>query len=185
MSDVTTTIEPGTEVAVFTDTATGELVEVANQELAVRDAINALVQGKSSVFSSITGTDFASKLAVLNATTNSKPLAENLGKTIWIENIVVQFVSIKDQQNPEGPRVPAKRSILIDQDGTAYHAISNGVFSGIENLIGIVGQPHTWPFALPIVVTREGAGIQKFFNMRPDQEAFQKRLAEYAKASGK
>jgi hypothetical protein len=168
--------DANTEVEIF-DPNTGAEIVPAQSGSEVRDAIQALNEGRSSVFSSITGTDFASKLAVLNATTNSKALAENLGKTIAVENIVVQFVKLNDVENP-GQFVEAPRTILIDADGTAYHAISKGLFQSVENLIGIAGQPGSWPFPLPVVASREGEGARKYFTLRPDEKAYKAKLAE-------
>lgn len=128
-------------------------------------AIASLAEGKQTVFSTIDGTDFASKLAVLDATTNSLALSENLGKRINLANIVVQAIEMTDEDTGELATVP--RTILIDADGTAYHAISKGVFRAVENIIGIVGAPKTWPNPLPVVVAQEGTGTRKYFTIRP------------------
>lgn len=132
---------------------------------ATKGAIEALASGKATVFSTITGNDHATKLEVFNAVTNSLPIADNLGKTINLVNIVVQSVEMTDENSGEVQDVP--RTILVDADGTAYHAISGGLFRSVETMLGVVGHPSGWPAPLPVAVTREGSGTNKYFTMRP------------------
>ncbi len=129
------------------------------------NAVQALADGKSTVFSTITGDDFAAKMKVLNATTASLPLAEILNKPIELVDIVVQVIEMADEASGEVRDVP--RTILIAKDGTAYHAISNGVFRAVENILGILGKPHTWPAPVKIKVQREGTGNRQYFTIVP------------------
>lgn len=152
---------------------TGEIIESGS---VVRDAIASLSAGRSNVFSSITGTDFASKLANLSATTNSVALVDNLNKTINVKDIVIQIVQMLNEDTNR--REDAPRVILIDSEGTAYHAISKGLFSSVENMIGILGQPGTWPFPIPVKAQREGSGTRKYFTLYPDMDAVSKLAAK-------
>lgn len=128
-------------------------------------AVQALAEGKATVFTTITGDDFASKMKVLNATTASLPLAENLNKPIELVDVVVQVVEMANEQTGEMQEVP--RTILIAKDGTAYHAISVGVFRAVENILGILGKPNTWPGPVKIKVQREGTGNRQYFTIVP------------------
>jgi len=128
-------------------------------------AIEKLAAGRATVFSTIQGDDFSTKLAVLNATTASEPIAENLNKPIQLVNVVVQSIDMADEQTGEVSAVP--RTILVDKDGKAYHAISSGIFKAVENIIGILGQPHTWPAPVAVKAIREGSGTRQYFTLVP------------------
>lgn len=124
--------EVGGEVTVYSDPI-------------VDSAINSLNTGTGLAYSSITGDDFDTKLRVLSAVTNSEPFQDNIGKTIQLKDIVIQKVSLKNRDNPNGPRVIQPRVILLDTEGNAYHAISGVLLGSVGNFIGILGQPSTWP----------------------------------------
>ena len=133
---------------------------------ATESAVQALSAGRSNVFSTIKGDDFESKAALYNATTDSKPLAENLNKPITIANIVVQVIDIADENTGEVSTVP--RTILVDADGTAYHAISSGIFKSVENLLGIFGaDPTKWGGKVTVKAIREGSGTRQYFTLAP------------------
>lgn len=148
-----------TDVAVIDDDA-----QVA-RKFNTADAIQALADGKTTVFSTLTGDDFDTKLQLLDAVTNSEPIADNLGKPIRLVNVVIQTVELADEETGELNELP--RTILLDEDGTAYHAISMGVFRAVETVLGVVGQPSTWPSPLNIQVTKEGKAPRAYYTIRP------------------
>lgn len=131
-----------------------------NNEIAtISDQVNDLNNGQVSVYSSIKGDDFESKKRVLAATTNAARVDENIGKTIMLKDVVVQAIDISDTDDKTGEvtNTEAARIILIDADGSSYAAVSTGLFRALTNLFGILGEPHTWPEALPIQVVKERA----------------------------
>lgn len=141
---------------------------------ATHAAVQALASGSTNVFSTIKGDDADSRLAVFEATTASVPLAENLNKPIALANIVVQVIDIADdnadadEQTGEVPTVTVPRTILIDKDGTAYHAISNGVFKSVENLTGILGSdPARWPENFTVKAVKGGSGTRQYMTLVP------------------
>lgn len=158
MTDAKNTSNPGTEVEVAT---TGAAIAAAG---GVSEAIHGLNSGVSNVYSSIKGTDFASRKQVLAATTTSVPLSDNLGKPIDLVNIVVQAIELPDENTGELVEVP--RTVLIAADGTAYHAVSGGIFRSLENLLGILGEPAGWPEPVTVVVTKEGKAPRAYFTIR-------------------
>lgn len=135
-----------------------ELATIATQ-------VSNLNDGTVSVFSSIKGDDFATKARVLAATTNAVALNEHLGETILLKDVVVQAIEIADEQT--GEQNEAARVILLAEDGTSYSAVSEGIFKALTNMFGILGQPHTWPHALPVQVVEERSrkGF-KFFTIK-------------------
>lgn len=132
---------------------------------ATENAIDKLASGKSTVFSTLKGDDAATKLAVWTATTDSVPLAENLNKPIQLANVVMQVIDMADEETGEIQTVP--RTILIDAEGKAYHAISQGVFKAVENIFGILGQPDTWDKPLAVKAVRGGSGTRQYMTLVP------------------
>lgn len=179
MSDTSITASvPGVIEEDF-DPNTGEIVEPEQVStdpgaLVVQDAIRRLQSGNVSVYSTVQGTDFEAKKTVLNAVTSALPLADNLGKHIDLENVVVQAVDL-DRRDPQGnvvtdehgtpQKITQPRVILIDADGTAYYAISPVVLKALETFMGVLGQPHEWPEPVGMKVTREKARIGSYYNM--------------------
>ena len=123
-----------------------------------------LSHGQVSVFSTITGTDHASKIEVLDAMGNSVPLDDNIGKVINLKNVVVQQIEMADQATGELRSQP--RITLIDADGTSYHVISNVVFKDLKNFFGILGMPANWPAPLPVVAESSKATVGKFISLK-------------------
>lgn len=117
--------------------------------------------GNSAIYSSIVGDSFEARKSIVNAMTTSEPIDEHLGEVIRLANYVIQAVTLLDD---EGQSNVAPRVILIDEDGTAYHGTSVGLFSSLQNLSAILGEPATWPEAVEIAVAREKTrkGFQVF-----------------------
>lgn len=150
----------------MSDASTGNEIEAVRPTSdGIRNAVDALASGKQTVFSTIAGDDFDSKMRVLEATTASLAIADNLNKTIVLKDIVVQIVEMADEQTGELVEVP--RTILIADDGVAYHAISKGVFRAVENILGILGSPDKWTAPVPVKVVREGTGVRQYFTIKP------------------
>lgn len=120
--------------------------------------------GNLNVFSTITGTDFKSRVAVVNALTNAVQAADNLDKTIQLKDVVVQSVILPNQQTGELEEVP--RITLIDADGSAYATTSGPVFKDLKNIFAILGMPSNWPAPLPVKVSKEKAkGAGHYFTL--------------------
>lgn len=140
-------------------------------------AVQALSSGATNVFTTITGNDVASKLAVFTATTASVSLADNLNVPIELANLVVQVVDIVDKDannnpihDPETGEVKVStvpRTVLVAKDGTSYHAISQGIFKSVENLTGILGtDPAGWG-GLVVKAVQGGEGTRKYMTLVP------------------
>lgn len=120
--------------------------------------------GTGGILSTITGTDFESKLAVLSAVNNSLPISEHLNKKIMVKNIIVQPIVMENETTKKMEAQP--RVIFVQEDGTAFHAISNVLFRDVNDWFGILGHPSEWAAPLPIVVKQEGTGTRKFFTAK-------------------
>jgi len=143
-----------------------ESTEVAtiDNSNSIDGAIAQLKNGTTPMYSSIKGDNEESRLTVLDAVMGSLPIAEHLGKTISLANVIVQPVEMADEATGELNTQP--RVILIDTDGTAYHAITKVLFRDIQNVIAIVGEPHEWSNPMQVQVVKEGNGARKFFTLK-------------------
>ena len=144
-----------TEIATIVDAApiAGLSTELAN-----------LSSGRLNVFSTITGTDFASRVAVINAMTAAVPVADNLDKQINLKDVVIQSVTLANQATGELEESP--RITLIDEDGSAYSTTSAPVYKDLKNVFAILGMPSVWPSAVPVKISKEKAkGAGHYFTL--------------------
>lgn len=141
-----------------------ESTEIAVASSTLGSEIASLSRGNNTVFSTIEGGGFDSKVALMNALSNSVPVSENLKSTIRLTNVVVESVDMVNETTGEIQAQP--RIVLIDVDGTAYHAISGPAFRDVKRLLAIMGKPSSWPEPLPIHITQEGQGTRKYFTVK-------------------
>jgi hypothetical protein len=143
--------------------STTAIVPTNSDDDFVAAAIEDIRNGKALAYSSITAEDMGSRLAILEAVTDSQPISENLNKPIAIRDIIIQKIPMADQVSGEITDQP--RIVFISEDGTAYHAISQGLLRSVNNLIGIAGEPGTWPADnLPVATfKRVGPNGRQYF----------------------
>jgi hypothetical protein len=148
-TDVLTYTKEDATMSETTATSTAvDVLDTAEAGSAVSQEIRNLATGNVAFYSTLVGDDFATKVATVEAMTNSIPVKENLNKTINVQNIIVQAIAMVDTNS--GEVQDQARIILLDADGTAYHAISGGLWRSVQNILGVVGHPSTWPTPLPI-----------------------------------
>lgn len=118
----------------------------------------------SAILSTMNGDTREGKIGTLNAITNAEPLSDHLGQVINLVHCVFQAISLTDEKT--GEVSDAVRTILIDQDGNGYAAVSAGLFGSLRDIFGILGQPATWNEPLPITVDEQkGRKGYKFFKV--------------------
>lgn len=150
--------KPGTEVST-------EVHESANTGgMTAAEKIDALASGAATVFSTFTGDSQADRLRIYDAISTAEPIADHLGETIMLANAVAQLVEVADEQ---GELQSAVRVILVDADGSAYAAISDGLYRAMVNLFGLLGSPSTWtdPVAVKVVEQRSRKGF-RFYTIK-------------------
>ena len=141
---------------------TNDIVQ-ANVNRDLRGEVAALGHGISSVYSSIEATDFESRLKTASAVSDSKPLREHLGEVIELANVVIQVIPMENEDTKELEDVT--RVILIDKDGNSFHAISSVIFKDVQNLIGILGKPSSWPEPVSVAAKEDGKGRRRFMTL--------------------
>lgn len=162
------------EIDQVVDTTTGELM-VSRDDMMTADAVDATLNRFKSnnvkIMSTLQGDDFSLKLRVAAAVAAAEPIIEHVGKPLDLQHFILQAVSIRDNEkgeNGEDQMIDTVRAILLTADGKSYYAISSGIISGLENLVGILGQPSNWEHPVTVRVdqvrTRQGYTV---FNLVP------------------
>ncbi|AYQ99920.1 single strand DNA binding protein [Arthrobacter phage Mendel] len=124
-----------------------------------------LSHGRVNGYSSIVATDFASRLTAITAMQAAVPVADNLGKTINLKDVIIQEVHLVSEQTGELNAVP--RITFIDADGTAYSATSDVLYKDLKNFFAILGTPNNWPAPVPVQVVKEKAKVGSYFTLKP------------------
>lgn len=145
---------------------------MADNEIVIAESVNDLSAelanldggGKAGIFSTIKLDNFADRIKVLAALSNSTAIADELGATIPVTNVLVQAVDMADEQTGEVRSVP--RVVLIDDKGAAHHAISGPLYRDVKNLLAIAGEPQHWGAPVKVKVLQEGTGTRKYFTLK-------------------
>ena len=123
----------------------------------------ALSGSRQTMISSFDSNTEDGQLSLMDAITNAEPLNEHLGETINLVHFVAQAVEFA---NEKGEMEEGVRCILIDEDGSAYAALSDGVRRSIETFIGVKGDPANWSAPLPVqAVEKKGRSGFRFMTL--------------------
>lgn len=133
--------------------------EVVAQDLVTNLSPSMFEDTSSALFSTIQATDRKSKIKLYNAISDSEnSLDDHKGEVLEITDFVAHPIELEDEVTKE--MVQAMRVVLIDKNGKGYHAVSGGVVSSMQRIIGIVGQGPWTDEPLEIVAvekkTRKG-----------------------------
>lgn len=130
--------------------------------------VNTLISGLngdvSSIFTTINGGDFDSRLKVAAAISDAEPFESHLGENFDLAHVIIQQVDLEDANTGEITTAP--RVILISDTGTAIVGTSVGLAMAVRNLFLAVGSPENWEHSISIKLVREGAGIRKYFTFK-------------------
>ncbi|MGE7954933.1 hypothetical protein [Lysinibacillus xylanilyticus] len=113
--------------------------EVVAQDLVTNLSTTMFEDTSAALFSTIQATDRKSKIKLYNAISDSEnSLDDHKGEVLEITDMVAHPIELEDEVTKE--MVQAMRVVLLTADGTGYHAVSSGVVSSMQRIIGIVGQ---------------------------------------------
>lgn len=154
--------------------------EIAKVENATVELASVLRAGPGAILSTIQGDTQEARIANLEVFTNSESISEILrdekrGKLfINLANFIVQNVELTSDET--GEISEATRVILVDADGSAYHAISAGLVNSLQSVLGFLGHPATWENPVPVkVVEKTGKGARRYMTLRINPEDFPKK----------
>ena len=132
------------------------------------NSIESFTGGVGRLFTTIKGEDFSAKLALNNAIADAEPIDKHLDKWINLKDIVIQDVEFTDEDEATGEVTTTAgiMVVLVDDQGKAYRAFSNGVFRDLQRLLNILGDPNTWPDPVSVKVVQTVSGKNRFYNLR-------------------
>lgn len=121
--------------------------------------ITDLTAPAQACYCSITAETEKEKVALFNATNApTGRLKAMINKPIKVKDVFVEVVQCVNKETGEVKKCP--RTVLIDDKGNSYTAVSQGVFSALRKLFAIFGTPDTWE--KPITVTPIGVQKDKY-----------------------
>lgn len=95
---------------------------------------------ETNQFVSFRAEDMKSKVRLFNAMNQPKyKVSDMINKKIKLKDVILMNVTMEGE---DGEQDTGIRSVLIDADGNAYNATSNGIFSSVTNLYMIFGTLH-------------------------------------------
>ena len=132
------------------------------------NSIESFTGGVGRLFTTIKGEDFSAKLALNNAIADAEPIDKHLDKWINLKDIVIQDVEFTDEDESTGEVTTTQgiMVVLVDDQGKAFRAFSNGVFRDLQRLLNILGDPNTWPDPVSVKVVQTVSGKNRFYNLR-------------------
>lgn len=109
----------------------------------------------SGVFTTVKGSDIEAKKTVFSAVNDAEPLADHLGETIDVVDIVAHKVEVANEET--GEIGEATRIVLLTSDGRALASVSVGIQGAVRNILAFLGEPSSWDGAVKLVpVERKG-----------------------------
>lgn len=95
---------------------------------------------ETNQFVSFRAEDMKSKVRLFNAMNQPNyKVSDMINKKIKLKDVILMNVTMEGE---DGEQDTGIRSVLIDADGNAYNATSNGIFSSLTNLYMIFGTLH-------------------------------------------
>lgn len=95
---------------------------------------------ETNQFVSFRAEDMKSKVKLFNAMNQPKyKVSDMINKKIKLKDVILMNVQMEGE---DGEMDTGIRSVLIDADGNAYNATSNGIFSSLTNMYMIFGTLH-------------------------------------------
>lgn len=119
---------------------------------------------ENGIFTTIKGDSIEDRMKLFSAVNDAEKLADHIGETLTVSNLVVQQVDVTDETTGEISQQP--RVIIITPEGKAYSAISVGLLSSVKNIVSFLGDPNDWPLPLTFkVVEKRGRNGYRFMTL--------------------
>lgn len=103
------------------------------------------------------------KVKLYNAMNNpDNRLGDCINMTINAKDLYVELVNCTNQETGEVTTCP--RTVIIDEDGVSYQAVSVGIFSALKKVIQVFGAP-TWETPVKLEVKQITKGSRKMLTL--------------------
>lgn len=90
-----------------------------------------------------------SKAKVYNMINNpDKRISDVIGEVIYIKDVLAHSIEVVSEET--GEIIQALRTVIIDDKGVSYEAVSQGVTNSLSRIMDIFGQPNTWEKPIPV-----------------------------------
>lgn len=132
-------------------------------DIATTDSLLSGLTTTNGIFTTVKGTDFDSRRKIFSAVNDAKPVSDLQGKPFVIADLVIEATEFVNEKT--GEVEPSVRTIFITPDGDAYQAFSGPVFNAAKRLLGLLGEPESWPEPVKVCVTEEGKGTNRFYKL--------------------
>lgn len=114
-------------------------------------------------FSSLTADTRAEKTKLYRAMNNpDKRLGDCINMKINVKDVYVEIVQCTQRETGEVKDCP--RTVVIDDNGISYQAVSLGIFSSLSKLFQLFGMP-TWEEPIPVIVKQVSKGDRKMLTL--------------------
>ena len=157
-----TTVNP--ETGEISESDLQELANVVSSEGADR-TIDSLSGTRANVVHSFEGSDFDTLIKVASVVGNAEPIRDHLGETFKLANFVAQKTEVESLAKP-GTMDTVVRLVLVDDEMSAYAAVSVGIAKSLENLVGIAGMPSTWDAPVPVKVVEKRGKRGSYYTLQ-------------------
>lgn len=117
----------------------------------------------NGIFTTVKGTDFDSRRKIFSAVNDARPVSDLNDKPFTIADLVIEATEFVNEKT--GEVEPSVRTIFITPDGDAYQTFSGPVFNAAKRLLGLLGEPESWPEPVRVSVTEEGKGTNRFYKL--------------------
>lgn len=102
-------------------------------------------------------------IAMVNAVNSP---SHRIADMVNMEINVVNFYVEKTQINNDGVMVDAFRTVLIDDNGESFGAVSSGVVNSLKNIVSFLGMPNIWERPLAVRVKEINIGTNRVLTLQ-------------------
>lgn len=102
-------------------------------------------------------------VAMVNAVNSP---SHRIADMVNMEINVVNFYVEKTQINNDGVIVDAFRTVLIDDNGESFGAVSVGVVNSLKNIVSFMGMPNIWERPLTVRVKEINTGTNRVLSLQ-------------------
>lgn len=102
-------------------------------------------------------------VAMVNAVNSP---THKIADMVNMEINVVNFYVEKTQINNDGVMVDAFRTVLVDDNGESFGAVSTGVVNSLKNIVSFLGMPNIWARPLTVRVKEINIGTNRVLSLQ-------------------
>lgn len=138
-------------------------------ELQIKE--NVLNDGTQTLVSSFKMDSMEDKLKVLKATnTPDHRIKDFVNMEITIKDIYIETVNVLQEEKDENGNdvyQTCPRTVIVDDKGESYVAVSFGVFSSVKRIVELLGNPHEWDKPIKFKVKQITKGDRSILTFEP------------------